>query len=215
MNKATVRCAAGLAAALLAPALLAGCDRAPERAGTASSVEPSAAGTSAPATASAPAASASEPTATGSSPAVSGPGRPGGDPTPLAIEQRHPNGSVLRVTSLTVEPNAIRVALQVVNGDTRDLTLGFIGNTVTLTDDVGGVYEFIEPPDNPDLEIQPRGTLTGELVFFGVLNPGASSLRLQTNSQASAGQSVKIYDPATESANAALPHFSVEIPLKP
>lgn len=132
----------------------------------------------------------------------------------LAIEQRHPNGSVLRLTSLEVEASAITVGIEVVNGSGDAFGLSPGGAEVTLTDDLGGVYEYLRPEDNPDLEIEARGTLTGELVYFGVVDPEAATLLLQTS--VNPGTEVgTVFDPSTESPNEPFPHFSVEIPLAP
>lgn len=200
-----------LTVALLTPILLGGCGLTSQRAETDSRPVPAA---SAPAASSPdmrrpPSAGAPSDVAEGGAGLSANPQ----SPRTLSIEQRHPNGSVLRVTSLTVESNAIRLDVQVVNGADRDFGLAAGGAVVSLTDDLGGVYEFLEPANNPDLEIQQRGTLTGELVYFGVLNPAASSLRLQSNDGVAGQVSGRIYDPATETPTESYPHFSVEIPL--
>ena len=214
MSHPTIRHRRALAAALLGPLLLAGCSL-PQRAETES--RPDGATPSASATASPGSGRAPVPGIPGAAPAPA-PGRnpaagarPDG-PRVLDVEQRHPNGSVLRVTSLAVEANAIRLGIEVVNGADRDLGLSTGGAVVSLTDDLGGSYEFLEPTDNPDLQIPQRGTLSGELVYFGVLDPDAESLRLQTNATLY-DRPGTLYDPASELPNEPFPHFSIEIPL--
>ena len=75
----------------------------------------------------------------------------------LEVEQRHPNGSVLRVHGITIEPTSITSQVEIINGYEQAIALGFSGNTVRLEDNEGRTFEFIPPPDNEDLEIQQRG----------------------------------------------------------
>lgn len=56
-----------------------------------------------------------------------------------------------------------------------------------------------------------RGTLTGDLVFYGVLSPGATVLTLQTF-QFETGPRETI-DVASQTATDTFPKFSVDIPL--
>lgn len=132
----------------------------------------------------------------------------------LDLEQRHPNGSVMRVTSLQFEATSMTLGIEVVNGSDTELRLASPLDDVSLVDDLGGIYEFIRPPDNTNLSVPARGTLTGELVYFGILNPEATALRLQTNDYLRSTDRT-VYDPATESTSERSPHFSFEIPLAP
>lgn len=101
-----------------------------------------------------------------------------------------------------------------VNGSTREFSLARGGgNQVALIDDLGNTYEFIEPPRNEDLTVPPRGTLTGDLVFFGIVDADATTLVMQTNSTTERLQDGALIDPATESDTEFFPHFAVEIPL--
>lgn len=130
---------------------------------------------------------------------------------PLDIEQRHPNGSVLRVTGVAVAPTSITLQVEVVNGLSGPIFLGYVSNSVLLEDDRGGTYEFIPPADNEDLQIEGRGTLTGEFVFYGVPDEGATSLLMQTNVNASVP--ARDIDVSSQMDNSPYPEFSVDIPL--
>lgn len=207
-------------AALALILLLAACNRpAPVEPATGAATTPAATPevAEAPSAAETPSASETETeteletSAATASPAASTQASPG--PRPLAIEQGHPNGSILRVTGSTVEPTSITVQVEVINGLSREIRLAYAGNTVRLDDDAGNTYEFIPPGDNPDLQIRGRGTLTGELVFYGVLDEEATALRLQTS--ASESGPLDAVDVEAESADVyLLVRFSVDIPLE-
>lgn len=105
-----------------------------------------------------------------------------GAPTDLAslgLQDRHPNGSLLQVTSVQVERTGVVVGVSVVNGHTDEIKLNTRG--LYLQDDVGNGYNFREPAQNGDLAVAPGAELVGELVFLGVLDPSATELTLKTN----------------------------------
>jgi hypothetical protein len=195
--------------AALVAVLLAGCDTGAEP-GAAPSVTPGS-----PALA---------PAATEPTPSPHGPASPTAAPsvsatagsagtTVVDVEQRHPNGSVLRVTGVTVAATSITLQVEVVNGLADRIFLGYSGNTMRLDDDLGTTYEFLPPPDNEDLEIEGRGTLTGSFVFYGVPDPAATSLRLQSGVSGDGPR--RTADVQSQSANETFPVFTVDIPLEP
>lgn len=98
---------------------------------------------------------------------------------PLSLEQRHPNGSVLRLTGISFGPTSITLAVEAVNGYTEEIRLNALG--IQLRDDVGNRYNFVKPEQNSELEILPGATLRGNLTFLGVLDRRATSLRLLVN----------------------------------
>ena len=188
-----------LAVALGAALLVAGCsDGAAEP--TAEAPAPAAPTSAAPTSAAAPAASPTGATptssgSTGSGGATSSPspgsptagstagstaaGAPSADLTSLGLQDRHPNGSLLQVTSVSVERTGIVVGISVVNGHTDEITLNSWG--LYLQDDAGNGYNFREPAQNGDLALAPGAELVGDLVFLGVLDPSATELTLKTN----------------------------------
>lgn len=100
----------------------------------------------------------------------------------LSLEQRHPNGSVLRVADINFEPSSMTLAVEAVNGYTDKIRLNSQG--IHLVDNLGNPYSFFEPEQNSDLEILPGGTLTGKLKFLGVVDRRATDLRLLVNAAA-------------------------------
>lgn len=212
------RGARGSAVLLLVALAVAGCGVVPEP-GSASPVPgatPGEASGSATATSSGSAAtssaSPSAPTSTPTPTATAATG--GGALIPLAIEQRHPNGSVLRLRGVALAPTSISVQVEVVNGLDRLIRLAYtVGNReLRLEDDRGSSYQFVPPPDNELLQIEPRGTLSGTLVFYGVPDPAATALRIQFNGPRNGPLSNAAN--TTESATEAIPTFSATIPLR-
>ena len=101
------------------------------------------------------------------------------DLTSLGLQDRHPDGTTLQVTSVAVERTGIVVGVTVVNGYTDEIRLNSRG--VFVQDDAGNGYNFREPAQNADLAVAPGAELVGELVFLGVLDPSATELTLKTN----------------------------------
>jgi len=127
---------------------------------------------------------------------------------PLALEQRHPNGTVLRLTRITPAPTSLSLTVEAVNGYTGKIELNSSG--VQLRDDVGNSYNFVEPEQNEDLEILPGATLRGDLTFLGELDRRATSLKLLVN----ASRSKDSIDLASRSSTTTFPEFQFDgIPL--
>lgn len=127
---------------------------------------------------------------------------------PLALEQRHPNGTVLRLTRITPAPTSLKLTVEAVNGYTEMIELNLSG--IQLRDDVGNSYNFVEPEQNEDLEILPGATLRGDLTFLGELDRRATSLKLLVN----ASRSKESIDLAGRSASTRYPEFQFDrIPL--
>ena len=70
---------------------------------------------------------------------------------PLDIQQRHPNGTVLKVLGVSVGDTSTAVEVEALNGFTEDIDLNALG--VHLVDDLGNSYNFVEPEQNADLEV--------------------------------------------------------------
>lgn len=120
------------------------------------------------------------PSATGSARTSSAPSAKGSGAQATAdLEQRHPNGSVLRVLRVTSAGTSTTVEVEAVNGYTKEISLNAKG--IHLVDDRGNGYNFVEPEQNSRLDVPPAGTLTGTLTFLGALDREATSLRLLIN----------------------------------
>ena len=112
------------------------------------------------------------------SPSVQGGGRVPKSQT-LDLEQRHPNGSTLRVTGVSFTATSVSVSIEAINGFTKDVNLNERG--LHLRDELGNRYNFVEPPDNPKLVVRPGATLSGTLSFLGPIDRRATTLRLLVN----------------------------------
>jgi len=146
----------------------------------------------------------------GTAPPKTSAGPAGGAATsqPLALEQRHPNGTVLRLTRITPAPTSLTLTVEAVNGYTQKIELNLSG--IQLRDDVGNAYNFVEPEQNEDLEILPGATLRGDLTFLGELDRRATSLKLLVN----ASRSKESIDLASRSNTTTYPEFQFDgIPL--
>ncbi|WP_052667574.1 hypothetical protein [Nitriliruptor alkaliphilus] len=98
----------------------------------------------------------------------------------------HP-GVQVAVTRVTVEPMAILVDIELLNGWTDTVALG--AATPRLEDNTGRSYEFVPPSDNPRLETPAGGSLSATLAFRGALATDATRFDLRLNSnQSRSGQ---------------------------
>ncbi|WP_164928866.1 hypothetical protein [Gloeobacter violaceus] len=100
---------------------------------------------------------------------------------PVSLQVNHPNGTVLRVSSVTFAPDAVVLDMAVTNGLKEPIQLSGAGDML-LTDDLGNPYLPTPPPDNQALNVAPGATLKGRFTFLGRVAPGASRLTLTTNS---------------------------------
>ncbi|CAA9232956.1 MAG: hypothetical protein AVDCRST_MAG76-1273 [uncultured Acidimicrobiales bacterium] len=127
---------------------------------------------------------------------------------PLQLEQRHPNGTVLRVSGIEFGPTSGTVTIEAVNGYTEKVRLNARG--IQLVDNTGTRYNLLEPEQNSELEILPGATLRGDLTFLGELDRKASALKLLVN----ASRSDESIDLAARSDSTSYPKFQFDdIPL--
>jgi hypothetical protein len=90
------------------------------------------------------------------------------------------SGVQVAVTGITVEPMAIFVDVQVLNGWSDDYTLaGF--NEPRLTDNADRQYPYVVPEENQDLLVPAGGSLEATLAFRGAVNPNATRVELVMN----------------------------------
>jgi cytoskeletal protein RodZ len=103
----------------------------------------------------------------------------------LNTRLRHPNGTVLEVTGMTLgADNSIKVSMITTNGSNRHIKLNSAGGDtsgLTLKDNLGNTYPFITPKENVAISVAPGATLKGELAFRGPVESAATSLTLTTN----------------------------------
>lgn len=104
---------------------------------------------------------------------------PAGASSDLDIQQRHPNGTVLRVLGVVLADTSTSVEIEAVNGFTEEILLNDFG--IHLVDDLGNPYNFVEPEQNPELTVAPGAVLSGTLTFLGRIEAEAESLRLVIN----------------------------------
>lgn len=102
-----------------------------------------------------------------------------GESLELDIQQRHPNGTVLRVLGVSLGPTSIALEVEALNGFTEEITLNNLG--VHLVDDLGNSYNFVEPEQNAEMNVAPGAVLSGTLTFIGRVEEDATSLRLLIN----------------------------------
>lgn len=105
-------------------------------------------------------------------------------PAPVAIRVRqsktHPNGMTISVDTVNFLPSSIVITVEIFNPADERRRLNS-RDSLLLTDDRGRIYPFLPPPDNPDLQIQPRSRVVGRLVFLGAVDWQARVLRLSIN----------------------------------
>jgi hypothetical protein len=90
------------------------------------------------------------------------------------------SGVQVAVTGLTVEPMAIFVEVEVLNGWTDDVTFADFSDP-RLEDNTGRGYVYVAPDANVELRVPAGGTLSATLAFQGALNPSANGVTLELN----------------------------------
>jgi hypothetical protein len=56
---------------------------------------------------------------------------------------------------------------------------------MVLIDDRGHGYQFLPPPDNPEVQIAAQSQVTANFVFVGTIDPTARMVELETNQSGS------------------------------
>lgn len=96
------------------------------------------------------------------------------------IEDRHPNGVKMEVTSITLQETGIVLGVEVVNGNTSPAKMNMFDSW--LIDDTGAVFRLRKPEnDDTKMEVAPGEALTGEWTFLGKPELDASTLTLKVN----------------------------------
>lgn len=116
--------------------------------------------------------------------AAPAPPAPADPPSDLAIDlqARDTGGVVVRLTGISFDDTAIRIAATITNGRSGAAVLNSNSRGgVALEDDLGNLYGFLPPEENARLEVEPGERLDGTLVFDGELREGVTSLTLTFN----------------------------------
>ena len=125
----------------------------------------------------------------------------------LNLEERHPNGTVLRVHGVAFNSDTIAVQMAVTNSHHNKIKLNELWatteSTMILEDNLGNAYRVTPPPGNQEIEVDPGTTARGEFIFSGKVGPSTNSLTLTTNSIAGLPHNSITYKPK----------ISVHIPL--
>lgn len=103
--------------------------------------------------------------------------------TQLDISERHPNGTLLDISSITIEERTFNIEAEFFNGGSQDVTIAIDGGTaIVMTDEAGNTYPFVTPEDESDgnLTIAPGESISGTWTFLGQVRD-ASSLTLTVN----------------------------------
>lgn len=100
----------------------------------------------------------------------------------LNLQVNHPTGSVLRVTGVRFGNDHIAVDVEFTNGMDREQVLNqHRNNYFVVRDNLGNVYNVSPPPNNAQVAVPARQSISGEFVFLGRLHPDATGLTLVTN----------------------------------
>ena len=100
----------------------------------------------------------------------------GGEPQPLDIQQPHPNGVVLQLTSLQAKPTETIMVATIINGDDQEQSLNRVNNKNTYIVTGDGSKLYLSPPtSNPRLLVPAGQRMQAELVFLGRLPQGGNA----------------------------------------
>ncbi len=103
-------------------------------------------------------------------------------PRTLDIQDAHPNGTSVRLSSASFHEDHVQVVATVTNGGDRTTSLAQWD--AALVDDRNVTYRLSPPPANPRLEVPPATSQEYRLVFLGRLSPEATTLSLIFNRNA-------------------------------
>lgn len=123
-----------------------------------------------------------------------------GQPMRLNVQERHPNGGVLKLNSIQVKPTETVVNITYVNGHTRDVQLNWLSNSKRTYLIADGRKFSVSPPVTDDhIRVMAGATITGDLVFLGAV-PETQGLQLVVNENGGTGE---------QSSN---PRFVIDVP---
>ncbi|SHH77854.1 hypothetical protein [Marivita hallyeonensis] len=124
-----------------------------------------------------------------------------GNPILVDLQQTHPNGVILQVSSVQAGLSETVVSVQVINGFKREIRLLSRRNDSFIASE-DGTRLFLSPPeDNERFELPAMTKLEGELVFLGRL-PETDNVTFVLND-----------DAGSSSENSHTPRFEITIAL--
>ncbi|MBS3939351.1 MAG: hypothetical protein KG028_00145 [Actinobacteria bacterium] len=134
---------------------------------------------------------------------------PGGTITLAGVQQTHPSGSTVAVTAITVDDAGhILIDAEALVAGERHAYLN--SYRIVLVDDLGNVYEFVDPVANANIDIAQDHEADLTLAFVGPIDPGATRVSLGIN----ANYDGTLRSPDEEYANTLTPVFTFEgLPL--
>jgi hypothetical protein len=131
-------------------------------------------------------------------------GGPDGTITLSGVQQAHPGGSVVAVTAVTVDDGDLYLDVEVHVAAEQGASMS--AREMSLTDNLGNTYEFVEPPVSLDFATDSEAALT--FAFVGPVAPDATRVTLGINA---IGDPV---DAADDLTNARYPKFALrDLPL--
>lgn len=98
------------------------------------------------------------------------------------------------VERVEIGDHTVILGLQVENQSSQTIHLNDlnVGNGLSLSDDRGGRYLFLPPPNNRTLMVEPNETMSGDLVFFGPVRQDISALTLTTGVPGAFGKPLEL-----------------------
>lgn len=127
----------------------------------------------------------------------------------LSISERHPQGTTLDISAITIEDRTVNLDAEFFNGGDNDVKVTIEGGlSIRLTDDAGHIYPFVKPADESasELALAPGESIGGTWTFLGGA-ADASELTLSVNTWENA-------ESADQWDGSATPEFIVSVPLQ-
>jgi outer membrane protein OmpA-like peptidoglycan-associated protein len=104
------------------------------------------------------------------------------------------DGVSVSVDRVEVGDHTVTLGLRAENqsGQTVSLNNLNVGNGLSLSDNRGGRYLFLPPPNNRTLMVEPNEAMSGDLVFFGPVRQDISTLTLTTGVPGAFGKPLEL-----------------------
>jgi outer membrane protein OmpA-like peptidoglycan-associated protein len=104
------------------------------------------------------------------------------------------DGVSVSVDRVEMGDHTVTLGLQAENQSSQTIHLNNlnVGNGLFLSDDRGGRYLFLPPPNNQTLMVEPNEVMSGDLVFFGPVRPDINTLTLTTGVPGAFGKPLEL-----------------------
>jgi outer membrane protein OmpA-like peptidoglycan-associated protein len=112
------------------------------------------------------------------------------------------DGVSVAVDRVEIGDHTVTLGVQAENQSSQTIHLNNlnVGNGLSLSDDRGGRYLFLPPPNNRTLMVEPNETMSGDLVFFGPVRQDINTLTLTTGVLGAFGKPLELTMNATADA---------------